>query len=120
VLFRSRALAASPRALLLDEPFSALDPLLRTRMRAEVRRICAELDTPTLLVTHDPEDAAEFGGTVVLYDAGRACCASAFPDGPDAAPAADGVRAYVLGRRFAAYAETPARHDCALSSGAAV
>ncbi|MBA4356155.1 MAG: ATP-binding cassette domain-containing protein [Humidesulfovibrio sp.] len=95
-----RALARSPRALLLDEPFSALDPLLRARMRFDVRAMCQALDTPTLLITHDPEDVAEFGGTVVLYDEGRVRRVAVFADGPEGGP---GARELVLGEHFAAY-----------------
>jgi len=95
-----RALARSPRALLLDEPFSALDPLLRTRMRREVRAMCHAVDTPTMLVTHDPEDLAEFGGTVVLYDEGRVRRVETFADGPEGGVAASGL---VLGEHFSAY-----------------
>ena len=99
-----RALARSPRALLLDEPFSALDPLLRARMRSEVRAMCQALGTPTLLITHDPEDVAEFGGTVVLYDEGRVRRVVAFHDGPDGgAEGGPGARALVLGEHFKAY-----------------
>jgi len=95
-----RALARSPHALLLDEPFSALDPLLRARMRREVRTMCQALGTPTLLITHDPEDVAEFGGTVVLYDEGRVRRVAAFADGPEGG---GGARELVLGERFSAY-----------------
>ena len=96
-----RALARSPRALLLDEPFSALDPLLRFQMRREVRIMCQTLDTPTLLITHDPDDVAEFGGTVVLYDQGRVRRVEPFADGPGGGL---GARDLVLGERFAVYA----------------
>ncbi len=96
-----RALASRPRALLLDEPFSALDPLLRARMRREVRAMCQALGTPTLLITHDPDDVAEFGGTVVLYDQGRVRRVEAFADGPEGGI---GARDLVLGERFAVYA----------------
>ena len=95
-----RALARSPRALLLDEPFSALDPLLRTRMRREVRAMCQALGTPTLLITHDPDDVAEFGGTVALYDEGRVRRVEAFADGPEGGA---GARELVLAEHFAAY-----------------
>ncbi len=99
-----RALARSPRALLLDEPFSALDPLLRARMRREVRSMCQTLGTPTLLITHDPDDVAEFGGTVVLYDEGRVRRVVAFRDGPEGgAEGGPGARALVLGEHFKAY-----------------
>ena len=56
----ARALVAEPRALLLDEPFSALDPALRQRTRAEVDRLLRSLGIPILLITHDPDDIAAF------------------------------------------------------------
>lgn len=96
-----RALAPRPSALLLDEPFSALDPLLRARMRREVRTICQRLNTPVVLITHDPDDVAEFGGSLVLYDGGRVAGVARFDDGPGGGGAA---REHLLGVRFGAYA----------------
>lgn len=52
----ARALVAEPRALLLDEPFAALDRNLRARLRAEVAELQAQLDIPMILITHDDED----------------------------------------------------------------
>ena len=67
----ARALAASPRILLLDEPFSALDPLLRIRMRKEIRTVLDELDIPVVIITHDPDDVEAFADTLVVYSQGR-------------------------------------------------
>jgi putative thiamine transport system ATP-binding protein len=60
-----RTLAAEPRALLLDEPFSKLDARLRERFRHFVFQHATEQSLPTLLVTHDPADATAAGGPVI-------------------------------------------------------
>jgi len=54
-----RALLAQPRALLLDEPFSKLDPDLRERMRSLVSGLVAQRNIPVVLVTHDSADVAD-------------------------------------------------------------
>lgn len=97
-----RALAPRPKALLLDEPFSALDPLLRARMRGEVRVMCEVQGTPTILITHDPDDVAEFGGTVALFDEGCVRRVEAFGDGAGASGGA-AAQDFVHSQSFAAY-----------------
>lgn len=67
----ARALASSPRALLLDEPFSALDEDLRGELRKEVRSLVLELGIPTLFVTHDRTDALAVGDRVVVLREGK-------------------------------------------------
>ncbi|MBR6467003.1 MAG: ATP-binding cassette domain-containing protein, partial [Desulfovibrio sp.] len=67
----ARALAANPKILLLDEPFSALDPLLRIRMRKEIRSVLDELDIPVVIITHDPDDVEAFADMLVVYSQGR-------------------------------------------------
>ncbi len=60
-----RTLLAEPRALLLDEPFSRLDGPLRARFRGFVFDHARRRGLPTLLVTHDPDDATATGGAIV-------------------------------------------------------
>jgi molybdate transport system ATP-binding protein len=67
----ARVLIRRPSLLLLDEPFSALDALLRGRMRQELLRVQERFNLPVILITHDPEDVAALAQTVVVYDAGR-------------------------------------------------
>jgi molybdate transport system ATP-binding protein len=64
-------LVNDPSALLLDEPFAALDKGLRQRLRRELRDLQADLLIPTLLITHDDEDLAELAAEVVHMRGGR-------------------------------------------------
>ena len=67
----ARALVAKPKALLLDEPFSALDSALRSHMRRELAELQRRLQVPMLLITHDREDADVFGDEVLHINEGR-------------------------------------------------
>jgi molybdate transport system ATP-binding protein len=67
----ARALAREPRVLLLDEPLAALDAHTRADVRAELQALLRELRLPTLLVTHDFEDAAALADRVGVIRDGR-------------------------------------------------
>jgi molybdate transport system ATP-binding protein len=67
----ARALARNPRVLLLDEPMAALDPHTRGAVRAELHDLLRELALPTLLVTHDFEDAAALADRVGVLAEGK-------------------------------------------------
>jgi molybdate transport system ATP-binding protein len=67
----ARALAREPRVLLLDEPLSALDAHTRAVVRAELVELLRELELPTLLVTHDFEDAAALADRVGVLVEGK-------------------------------------------------
>jgi len=67
----ARALARDPGVLLLDEPLSALDAHTRRRVRGELREVLGELGLPTLMVTHDFEDATSLADRVGVLVDGR-------------------------------------------------
>ncbi|OWQ86202.1 ABC transporter ATP-binding protein [Roseateles aquatilis] len=72
----ARALVNEPRALLLDEPFSALDPDLRGRMRAELDTLLDRIGIPMLMITHDPEDVERFGDRRIRLTDGQVTTSS--------------------------------------------
>ncbi|MFQ5534762.1 MAG: ABC transporter ATP-binding protein [Sphingomonadales bacterium] len=67
----ARALAPEPAVMLLDEPFSGLDASLRNKVREQATQVLKELAVPTLLVTHDPEEAMRIADKVAVMKAGR-------------------------------------------------
>ncbi len=67
----ARALATRPKALLLDEPFAALDHDLRAHLRCELETVLDDSGIPMLLISHDPQDVAVFGQQVVRLAEGR-------------------------------------------------
>ncbi len=66
----ARALVAEPRALLLDEPFAALDKPLRVRLRAELAELQQRLQIPMLMITHDEDDLPDLADAVLHVEAG--------------------------------------------------
>lgn len=69
----ARALVTQPHALLLDEPFAALDRDLRGHLRHELEAVLDRTGIPLLLISHDPEDVRMFGQQVVHLAEGRVC-----------------------------------------------
>jgi putative spermidine/putrescine transport system ATP-binding protein/putrescine transport system ATP-binding protein len=66
----ARALAPNPAILLLDEPLSALDAKLRDQLRVELKDILAAVDTTTIVVTHDQEEAMGLGDSIIVMNEG--------------------------------------------------
>jgi iron(III) transport system ATP-binding protein len=91
----ARALAPAPAAILLDEPFSALDTGLRVELREEVCGLLRRLETTTVLVTHDQGEALSLADHVVILRAGEVVQAGR-PDAVYARPI-DAATADLLG-----------------------
>ena len=66
-----RAIAIPPRVFLLDEPMANIDPVARRKVREELRRVHDELDSTTLLVTHDLNDASLLADRIAVMRDGR-------------------------------------------------
>ena len=67
----ARALAADPPVLLMDEPFAAVDPIVRARLQDEFLRLQGELGKTVVLVTHDIDEAVKMGDKVAVTGPGR-------------------------------------------------
>jgi osmoprotectant transport system ATP-binding protein len=67
----ARALAAEPNVLLMDEPFGALDPIIRTKAQEDLLAIQKRFGTTIILVTHDMEEAVHMGDKIAVMDAGK-------------------------------------------------
>ena len=66
----ARALAADPPILLMDEPFSAVDPVVRDELQAEILRLQSELRKTIVFVTHDIDEAVKLGDQVAVFGPG--------------------------------------------------
>ncbi|WP_405020067.1 ATP-binding cassette domain-containing protein [Kitasatospora sp. NBC_00070] len=93
----ARALAADPPVLLMDEPFSAVDPVVRGGLQEELLRLQGELNKTVLFVTHDIEEAVRLGDQVVVLREHGRIAQHADPHTLLTAPADEGVAGF-LGR----------------------
>ena len=66
----ARALAANPPVLLMDEPFGAVDPVVRVRLQDEFLRLQRELGKTVVMVTHDIDEAVKMGDRVAIFEVG--------------------------------------------------
>jgi len=90
----ARALAVDPAVLLFDEPFSALDPLIRRDMQAEVMRLHREVGKTMVFITHDLAEALKLGERIAIMRAGKIVQIGT-PEELVAAPADDYVADFV-------------------------
>lgn len=67
----ARALAAEPKVLLMDEPFGALDPIIRAKAQEDLLAIQRQFGITIILVTHDMEEAIHLGDKIAVMDGGR-------------------------------------------------
>ncbi len=91
----ARALAADPPIMLMDEPFSAVDPIVREQLQDELLALQAELGKTIVFVTHDIDEAIKLGDQVAVLDVGGVLAQMASPDRLLANPASDFVADFV-------------------------
>ncbi|MEW2012094.1 MULTISPECIES: ABC transporter ATP-binding protein [Microbacterium] len=106
----ARALAADPNILLMDEPFGAVDPIVRKELQAEVIRLQRELDKTIVFVTHDIDEAFLLGDQVVILQKGAHIAQRGTPSEIIESPADDFVATFIgtdRGARAFRAKETP-------------
>ncbi len=91
----ARALAADPPVLLMDEPFGAVDPVVRVRLQDEFLRLQRELGKTVVLVTHDIDEAVRLGDRVAVFATGGRLAQYATPANLLGRPADDFVADFV-------------------------
>ena len=91
----ARALAVDPPVLLMDEPFGAVDPVVRGRLQEEFLRLQRELGTTVMLVTHDIAEAVAMGDRVAVFEQGGRLAQYDVPAAVLGAPADDFVAEFV-------------------------
>ena len=92
----ARALASDPEILLMDEPFSALDPLIRLQLQDQFKALVAQLKKTTLFITHDLDEAIRIGHRIAIMKDG-VIVQSGTPEQIVMEPADDYVREFVQG-----------------------
>jgi osmoprotectant transport system ATP-binding protein len=121
----ARALAADPPVMLMDEPFSAVDPVVRASLQAELLRLQAELRKTIVFVTHDIDEAIKIGDMVGLFGAGGGLVQYDTPQRLLSAPADDfvagflGVDRGIRGLSFLAASSVPLDTSGVVTLGAA-
>jgi len=91
----ARGLAANPNILLMDEPFGAVDPIVRVDLQAETMRLQRELDKTIVFVTHDIDEAFLLGDQVLILEKGAKIAQQGTPEEILANPASDFVANFI-------------------------
>jgi osmoprotectant transport system ATP-binding protein len=91
----ARALAADPPLLLMDEPFGALDPITRSRLQTELRRLHREVEKTVIFVTHDIDEAISMGDRIAILAEGGVLVQYDTPDAILEEPANDFVKRFI-------------------------
>ena len=94
----ARALAAEPNILLMDEPFGAVDPIVRTELQDELVRLQRDIGKTIVFVTHDIEEAFFLGDQVIILEHGARIAQRGTPDEIRSSPASPFVEAFVGAR----------------------
>ncbi|MEO6533212.1 MAG: ATP-binding cassette domain-containing protein [Pseudolysinimonas sp.] len=108
----ARGLAVDPNILLMDEPFSAVDPIVRDELQQEVLRLQAELAKTIVFVSHDIDEAFLLGDQVIVLEQGGHIVQQGTPEQILAKPASDFVSTFIgadRGKRRLTVSSTPAR-----------
>jgi osmoprotectant transport system ATP-binding protein len=96
----ARALAADPPLLLMDEPFGAIDPITRSRLQEEFRRLQTELGKTVIFVTHDIDEALKLGDQIAVLKPGGELAQYATAEELVRSPADDFVEEFVGAERM--------------------
>jgi len=120
----ARALAADPPVMLMDEPFSAVDPVVRAELQQEFLRLQAELHKTIVFVTHDVDEAIRLGDHIAVFRTGGTLVQHATPAELLARPADDFVASFIgrdRGIRLLSFhnADGIELHDAAVVAGSA-
>ena len=116
----ARALAADPPVMLMDEPFGAVDPIVRERLQNELLRLQADLAKTIIFVTHDIDEAIKMGDLVAVMRAGGTLAQFGPPDEILANPASDFVARFVGADRGLKRLSLTRVRDVALSPASTV
>jgi len=91
----ARAMAADPPVILMDEPFSAIDPITRTRLQNEFLQLQTEIRKTIVFVTHDIDEAIKMGDRIAILDVGSTIAQYDAPETILAAPASGFVEDFI-------------------------